>query len=112
MRPVQQATSSDDADGGGALSAPARSYVGYWLHTFDADGDIIYQGQIVTARRVDYVVQLYSWLTGDATNTMSLAKSAIHDPALVRLYTSDEEMRSAYHQKNPPHFRFARETVK
>lgn len=68
---------------------------GKWFHTFDDKGNMEYQGQIlrvifVNECRYDYKVQLYSWITGFATDIVTLME---HEMDNIILYESDEEMR-------------------
>jgi hypothetical protein len=73
-----------------------RNYVGWWLHTLDENGDIEYQGQLIAVRKIDYEMQLYSWMFGEESDKTSIARSAVEDPKLCRLYRSNSEMNAAY----------------
>lgn len=65
---------------------------GKWFHTFDARGDVHWQGQILRdLGDGSYEVQLYSWVLGEPTNRDVLL------PVVRRVYyDTDAEMRAAY----------------
>lgn len=66
---------------------------GLYLHTFK-DGDICYQGRIVACDGDTALVELFSWITGEATHIEPMAKAFIYSAA-CKLYASAEQMNDA-----------------
>lgn len=64
---------------------PSGSMVGLFVHTHVADGCITYQGRIIGEDAEDYLVQLFSWLTGAPTNVQPFRKDFIKSKS-CRLY--------------------------
>lgn len=80
-----------------AQSAPDWTTLkGKFFHTFDEDGYVKYQGQIVDFIGDDIaVVLLYSWLTGTPTYHKAVWLSDVVDGGWA-LYNTDEAWREAY----------------
>lgn len=88
--------------GAGAAPAFARSpqngLCGMWLHTLK-EGKINYQGHVVAVDGNHVLVQLFSWLTGGATNVIALDKEEIYSERVI-LYASQEMWLHAAEQQN------------
>src|SRR6266700_3542103 len=67
--------------------------IGMWLHTFDDDGDIDQQLQIVRRSGHVYLCKLYSWVDGNPSNCVAIHRDKILGLAL---YESCEAMNAAY----------------
>ena len=63
---------------------------GKWFHSFNDDGDVEWQGQILSVSSDCYNVQLYSWIDGSPTDVRTLGKDVE-----VVFYDTNEEMREA-----------------
>lgn len=61
-----------------------------WFHTIK-DGKINHQGNVIEARGTKFLVQLYSWITGCATDTALLD---VNETEWI-FYNTDLEMRKA-----------------
>ena len=69
------------------------SLVGRWFHSFHSETkNVDWQGQIVAnPTPTTYLVQLYSWLDGCATNQQFVNVADMND---WHLYDTDSEMRT------------------
>lgn len=62
---------------------------GMFLHTYDQDGKIKYQGQALSTDGDFVLVQLFSWLSGDPTNVEKIPRDFIYSDA-CKLYAEHE----------------------
>jgi hypothetical protein len=72
--------------------------IGKWFHTFNEDGVIVWQGQVL--KRVDantYMVQLYDWLIGAPSDRFTIHA---REMANWKFYYSDDDMRDYYYKSN------------
>jgi hypothetical protein len=67
--------------------------IGMWGHTFDDDGDIDLQFQIVRRSGDMYLIELYSWTDGNPSGCIAVSRARILD---LKLYESCEAMNAAY----------------
>jgi hypothetical protein len=67
--------------------------IGKWFHSFDAEGDIKWQGRILGKPDGLYLVQLHEWLMGDPSDQILVAPP---DMKGWHFYDSPEAMRAAY----------------
>lgn len=69
---------------------------GKFFHTFDEDGYVKYQGQIIDLVGEDIAIVLYfEWITGSQTHHQAVWVSDIVDGGWA-LYNTNEAMREAY----------------
>jgi hypothetical protein len=66
--------------------------IGMWLHTYDDDGDISQQLQIIRRSGDVYLCQVYSWQNGSPTNCIAIGRNKILG---LKLYASFEAMDTA-----------------
>jgi ribosomal protein L36 len=66
--------------------------IGMWAHTFDEDGDIDQQFQIIRRSGDVYICRIYSWEDGRPTNCTVIRRNRIFD---LKLYESSEAMNVA-----------------
>jgi len=69
--------------------------VGLFLHTFEEDGSVNYQGRIIGVEGDSMLVQLFSWIDGRPTNVVPMERSFIYSPS-CRLYATNADMLAAY----------------
>lgn len=66
--------------------------VGMWGHTFDADGDIEWQFQIVSRSGDVYLLNLHSWKDGRPTHIMAMNRAKLLG---LKLYQSSQSLNVA-----------------
>jgi hypothetical protein len=69
--------------------------VGMCLHTFNARGEIRYQGHIIGIDGDVVLVQLYSFLDGSPTRVEKMSKSDVYSSS-CQLYATHDDMNAAY----------------
>ena len=67
--------------------------IGMWAHTFDDDGDIEWQFQIIRRSGDVYICKLYSWTNGCPANCVVIPRNKILS---LQLYESSEAMNVAF----------------
>jgi hypothetical protein len=67
--------------------------LGMWAHSYDEDGDIDLQFQIVRRSGDAYLVRTYSWVDGRATGCVAMGR---HKLLGLKLYESCDDMNDAY----------------
>lgn len=85
--------------GAGAMKAQSRpstltGLVGMWFHTLK-DGEIHWQGQILSVDGDVVLAQLYEWICGYESGIEVIPKSVIYSKD-CKLYPSHEHMNEAY----------------
>lgn len=76
------------------------SITGKWFHNFTEDGLVHNQGQVLSAQPDGhFLVQLYGWLTGGATDQKVVTIQEMTDWVF---YHSNSDMVTAYEQKYYP----------
>lgn len=73
--------------------------IGLWVHTFNHKGEIEQQGHIIRGNDSMFLVELFSWITGEPTSVVPFSESELLDPNRCALYADGERMRLACHQK-------------
>lgn len=77
------------------MSARPFDLSGQFFHTFDDDGCLEFQGQIIGSPEAGfYLCQLFSAITGEPTRQIL---TRVNKMARWRFYASAEKWRSAYH---------------
>jgi hypothetical protein len=66
--------------------------IGMWAHTYDEDGDIDQQFQIVRRSGDVYLCKLYSWIDGSPAGCVAVGRSKILG---LKLYETCEAMNAA-----------------
>lgn len=82
---------------GSRNQTPRDGLVGMFLHTFK-DGELHYQGHIISVDGEIALVQLFEWGWGEPTIIKPMKKDFIYSSDCV-LYPTNEEMISAYTKK-------------
>lgn len=78
----------------------ASGIVGKWFHSYDTNGLVMWQGQVISAQPEDhYLVQLFSWLTGLENGSKLVKFSAM---AEWTFYNSSEQMQEYYYKYLEP----------
>jgi hypothetical protein len=74
-----------------------ESLIGKWFLSFNPKtNNVVYQGKVISAcPDNNFLVQLYSWSTGDATDQKIVP---FKDMVNWNFYSSDEDMRFAYYK--------------
>jgi len=67
--------------------------IGMWAHTFDDDGNIEWQFQIIRRSGDVYICKLYSWTNGRPANYVVIPRNKILG---LQLYESSEAMNVAF----------------
>ena len=68
-----------------------------WAHLLGDDGEIVYQVEILRPGPVGtWIVQYYSFLTGDPTNVGIVAEATLLDDKKCALYLDSDAMNVAY----------------
>ena|SRR5712664_1796697 len=67
--------------------------IGMWAHSYDEDGDIDQQFQIVRRSGDVYLCKLYSWIDGSPTGCVAVGRNKILG---LKLYETCEAMNDAY----------------
>jgi hypothetical protein len=67
--------------------------IGLWAHTFNQDGSIDQQFQIIRRSGDMYICKLYSWVNGRPTNCVVINRNKILG---LKLYESCESMNVAF----------------
>jgi hypothetical protein len=81
--------------------------IGMWAHTFDDDGDIEWQFQIIRRSGDVYICKLYSWTNGRPANCVVIPRNKILS---LQLYESSEAMNVAF-EKHQQEQQWRRHTV-
>jgi hypothetical protein len=66
--------------------------IGMWAHTYDDDGGIEWQFQIIRRSGDVYLCKLYSWVDGSPTGCVAIGRNKILG---LKLYESCEAMNDA-----------------
>jgi hypothetical protein len=66
--------------------------IGMWLHTYNEDGEIDQQLQVIRRSGDVYLCQVHSWQNGLPTNCIAIARSKILS---LKFYASFEAMDTA-----------------
>jgi hypothetical protein len=66
--------------------------IGMWLHTYDEDGEISQQLQVIRRSGDVYLCQVYSWQNGSPTICVAIARNRILG---LKLYETFEAMDTA-----------------
>ena len=68
--------------------------IGQWFHSFNSDGRLRWQGQVLSAVKGDkFLVQLYEWVTGCENDRRIVAADAMTGWSF---YAKNEDMRTGY----------------
>lgn len=78
------------------LATAGGGVVGNWFHSFDAEGELKWQGQIVAREGEMLLVQLYDWMDGEPSRRVLVSPKDIAD---WHLYRTNREMHIAYYRK-------------
>lgn len=72
-----------------------RKMIGMFLHTLGESGEIIEQGYIVDSTEDFFMVQLFSWITGDQTEVRPFDKNKLLNGGAI-FYQKNEDMIKDY----------------
>jgi hypothetical protein len=67
--------------------------ISMWAHSFNSDGDIEWQFQIIRRSGDFYLCKTYSWTDGSPTDCVAISRNKILG---LKLYDSCEAMNAAY----------------
>jgi hypothetical protein len=74
------------------LKSTSDGLIGLWCHTFDDDGDIEWQFQIIRRSHDAYVCRLYSWENGRPADCVVIPRKKILG---LRFYESSQGLNVA-----------------
>lgn len=68
---------------------------GLYVHTFNDDGKVHWQGQIIGQEEDLVLIQLFSWLDGRPTKVKPMPKEDLWDDTKCTVYSDMDEMKDA-----------------
>jgi hypothetical protein len=74
------------------LKNSSDGLIGMWAHTYDDEGDIDLQFQVVRRSGDVYLCAIYSWRDGNPTNCIAMRRDKILD---LKLYESSQALNVA-----------------
>ena len=74
----------------------AAGLIGRFVWTLDEHREPVRQGHIIGREGPNFLVQQFSWLTGDPTSVIGIEESDLWDEAKVRIFANNQDMLDAY----------------